>query len=58
MTLQLKGRIDRRGQKQPTFIYQFMAINTVEVVLIANGLGKRQLLEDFIKVDRNKSKCP
>lgn len=30
-----------------------MAAKTVEVLLIANGLGKHQLLADFLKVERN-----
>ncbi|KAF9064271.1 P-loop containing nucleoside triphosphate hydrolase protein [Rhodocollybia butyracea] len=52
---QLYGRVYRRGQKRSTFIFQLMAAKTVEVLLIANGLGKHQLLADFLKVKRNEA---
>ncbi|KIK55950.1 hypothetical protein GYMLUDRAFT_99365 [Collybiopsis luxurians FD-317 M1] len=50
---QLYGRIHRRGQERKTFIFQLMGAKTVEVLLIANGLGKGQLLQDFMTVERN-----
>ncbi|KAJ3831317.1 hypothetical protein F5878DRAFT_667682 [Lentinula raphanica] len=53
-TQQIEGRIHRRGQRRPTFVVQLMAAQTVEVLLIANGLGKRALLNAFMQVERNK----
>ncbi|KAJ3990694.1 hypothetical protein F5050DRAFT_1716697, partial [Lentinula boryana] len=50
---QLYGRIHRRGQQRPTFIFQLMASNTVDVLLIANGLAKKELLTNFTQIDRN-----
>ncbi|KAJ3966212.1 P-loop containing nucleoside triphosphate hydrolase protein [Lentinula raphanica] len=54
-TQQIEGRIHRRGQKLPTYVVQLMAAKTVEVLLIANGLGKRALLDAFMEVERNES---
>jgi SNF2 family DNA or RNA helicase len=53
---QIHGRINRRGQTLPTFIFQLFAADTVEVLLLANGLGKHQLLSDFLKLQRNEGK--
>ncbi|KAJ3792333.1 hypothetical protein GGU11DRAFT_760852, partial [Lentinula aff. detonsa] len=50
---QLYGRIHRHGQQWPTFIFQLMASNTVDVLLIANGLAKKELLTNFTQIDRN-----
>ncbi|KAF9059826.1 P-loop containing nucleoside triphosphate hydrolase protein [Rhodocollybia butyracea] len=43
MAHQVYGRVFRRGQTRETFIFQLIASATVEVLLIANGLGKKKL---------------
>ncbi|KAF8823153.1 hypothetical protein HHX47_DHR10000417 [Lentinula edodes] len=55
-TQQTAGRIHRRGQRFPTYVIQLVADKTVEVLLIATGLGKRFLLGTFLELDRNLSK--
>ncbi|KAJ3871537.1 hypothetical protein F5051DRAFT_446094, partial [Lentinula edodes] len=52
-TQQTAGRIHRRGQRLPTYVIQLVADKTVEVLLIATGLGKRFLLGTFLELDRN-----
>ncbi|KAJ3845918.1 P-loop containing nucleoside triphosphate hydrolase protein, partial [Lentinula lateritia] len=52
-TEQTAGRIHRRGQRLPTYVIQLVADKTVEVLLIATGLGKRVLLGTFLELERN-----
>ncbi|KAF5340818.1 hypothetical protein D9757_015129 [Collybiopsis confluens] len=51
---QLYGRIYRRGQKRETNIVLLFAKDTVDVFMVANGLGKGRLLQDFLTLDRSK----
>ncbi|KAL0064507.1 hypothetical protein AAF712_008565 [Marasmius tenuissimus] len=56
LTAQIIGRIYRRGQLFTTFVFQLMAANSVDTLLVSNGLGKRELLGSFLKIERNESR--
>lgn len=53
MAHQIYGRIYRRGQMKPTFVMQLVCDKTIEVLLIANGLSKHTLLNNFLQAERN-----
>lgn len=54
MALQAYGRIRRQGQLLPTFAFQLVAEDTVDVLLAMLGLRKLSLATRFSKVDRAK----
>ncbi|KAJ7081677.1 P-loop containing nucleoside triphosphate hydrolase protein [Mycena epipterygia] len=52
---QVAGRINRRGQKQRTYVFQMAADSTIDMLLLANGQNKGNLLKSFLSVSRNEN---
>ncbi|KAJ7719552.1 hypothetical protein DFH07DRAFT_784611 [Mycena maculata] len=49
---QIIGRINRRGQKQQTAVYQLAADLTIDMIMLANGRNKGSTLKYFLTSNR------
>ncbi|KAJ7894594.1 hypothetical protein B0H14DRAFT_2559030 [Mycena olivaceomarginata] len=47
---QVAGRINRRGQKQRSFVYQMAADGSIDMALLANGRNKGAMLKSFLSL--------
>ncbi|KAJ7788688.1 P-loop containing nucleoside triphosphate hydrolase protein [Mycena olivaceomarginata] len=52
---QVAGRINRRGQKRQSFVYQMAADGSIDMALLANGRNKGAMLKSFLSVSRNQA---
>ncbi|KAJ7809923.1 hypothetical protein B0H13DRAFT_2384906 [Mycena leptocephala] len=52
---QVAGRINRRGQKRRSFVYQMAADGSIDMALLANGRNKGAMLKSFSSVSRNQA---
>ncbi|KAJ7836113.1 P-loop containing nucleoside triphosphate hydrolase protein [Mycena olivaceomarginata] len=52
---QVAGRINRRGQKRRSFVYQMAADGSIDMALLANGRNKGAMLKSFLSVSRNQA---
>ncbi|KAF9019476.1 hypothetical protein BDZ89DRAFT_312460 [Hymenopellis radicata] len=50
-TTQLKGRLHRKGQTKPTFVFQLVGRNTIDSTMIMSGILKKSLLSEYLMRD-------